>query len=158
MISVVPEFGLFCVRIFILPGCILKLFCYNFRFAVAELDCSVALSLDPLYTKAYLRRGSARIGLKKYLEAKSDFEKVLQLEPQNKKAKSDIELIDKVIYLKLMTSQSQRIKKYLKLTIFSESVYPFTLLMKINYFIYMTSFKYICSKVESHYKLHTSFI
>ncbi|KAL4227099.1 RNA polymerase II-associated protein 3 [Mactra antiquata] len=76
------------------------------KFAVAELDCSVALSLDPLYTKAYLRRGSARIGLRKYQEAKSDFEKVLQLEPQNKKAKSDIEFIDKQLAKEKLVSHS----------------------------------------------------
>jgi serine/threonine-protein phosphatase 5 len=70
--------------------------CDSCRFGAAELDCSVALTLDPLYTKAYLRRASARLGLKKYTEAKLDFEKVLQLEPQNKKAKSDLELIEKV--------------------------------------------------------------
>lgn len=58
----------------------------------------MALTLDPLYTKAYLRRASARMGLKKYIEAKADFEKVLQLEPQNKKARSDIEQIEKVFF------------------------------------------------------------
>lgn len=56
----------------------------------------MALSLDPLYAKAYLRRTSARLGLKKYEEAKSDCKRVLQLEPQNKKAKSDLDLIEKV--------------------------------------------------------------
>lgn len=57
----------------------------------------MALSLDPLYAKAYLRRISARIGLKKNDEAKADCQKVLQLEPQNKKAKSDLDLIEKVV-------------------------------------------------------------
>jgi len=66
------------------------------RFAAAELDCSIALSLDPLYTKAYLRRGAARLGLAKYVEAKADCERVLQLEPNNKKAKTDLEQIEKV--------------------------------------------------------------
>ncbi|KAH3892723.1 hypothetical protein DPMN_016849 [Dreissena polymorpha] len=65
------------------------------KFAAAELDCSIALTLDPLYTKAYLRRGTARLGLNKYEEARRDYERVLQLEPQNKQAKSDIELIEK---------------------------------------------------------------
>ena len=66
------------------------------RYAAAEFDCSVALALDPLYTKAYLRRGTARMGLEKYEDAKKDYERVLQLEPQNKKAKSDMEIIEKV--------------------------------------------------------------
>ena len=60
------------------------------------MDCTVALSLDPLYTKAYLRRGTARMGLHKYTAAKEDYERVLSLEPQNKKAKSDLEIIEKV--------------------------------------------------------------
>ena len=67
-----------------------------FRFGGAELDCTSALSLDPLYTKAYLRRGTARMGLQKYAAAKEDYERVLSLEPQSKKAKSDLLLIEKV--------------------------------------------------------------
>ncbi|KAJ8301131.1 hypothetical protein KUTeg_020118 [Tegillarca granosa] len=50
------------------------------KYAAAELDCVTALSLDPLYVKAYLRRGSARFGLKKFTEAKEDFEKELSKE------------------------------------------------------------------------------
>ena len=60
------------------------------------MDCTIALSLDPLYTKAYLRRGTARMGLQKFSTAKEDYERVLSLEPQNKKAKSDLEIIEKV--------------------------------------------------------------
>ena len=74
----------------------LYLLCVD-RFAAAELDCSVALTLDPLYAKAYMRRMSARIGLKKFERAKADGEKVLQLEPQNKKVKSDLIVIEKVL-------------------------------------------------------------
>ncbi|XP_052251220.1 RNA polymerase II-associated protein 3-like isoform X2 [Dreissena polymorpha] len=76
------------------------------KFAAAELDCSIALTLDPLYTKAYLRRGTARLGLNKYEEARRDYERVLQLEPQNKQAKSDIELIEKELAKQQMVSQS----------------------------------------------------
>lgn len=65
------------------------------KFGAAEIDCTMALSLDPLYTKAYLRRGTARMGLKKYSAAKEDYERVLSLEPQNKKAKSDLDIIEK---------------------------------------------------------------
>ena len=62
------------------------------------MDCTISLSLDPLYTKAYLRRGTARLGLQKYTAAKEDYERVLSLEPQNKKAKTDLEIIEKVCY------------------------------------------------------------
>jgi hypothetical protein len=39
------------------------------RYAKAEEDCNDAISLDKNYVKAYARRGSARIGLKRYYEA-----------------------------------------------------------------------------------------
>lgn len=38
-------------------------------YAAAEADCSLALELDPTYTKAYHRRGTARRHLKQYLAA-----------------------------------------------------------------------------------------
>lgn len=76
------------------------------KYGAAELDCSVALTLDPLYTKAYLRRGSARLGLKKYREAKADFEKVLQLEPQNKKARSDLDFIERELARESLVTHS----------------------------------------------------
>ncbi|XP_033744838.1 RNA polymerase II-associated protein 3-like [Pecten maximus] len=77
------------------------------KFAAAETDCLTALALDPLYTKAHLRLGSARVGLKKYHEAKETFQKVLLLEPENKKAKLEIEKIDKEILKEKMVSQVQ---------------------------------------------------
>lgn len=67
------------------------------RFAAAEEDCCASLTLDPLYIKAYLRRGTARLGLEKCEEAKADFEKVLKLEPQNKQASLELEKIRKVV-------------------------------------------------------------
>lgn len=73
----------------------LILICYC-RFASAETDCSVSIALDPTYVKAYSRRGTARIGLKKYAEARSDFHKVLSLEPNNKQARSELDKIEKV--------------------------------------------------------------
>ncbi|OWF42333.1 RNA polymerase II-associated protein 3-like [Mizuhopecten yessoensis] len=77
------------------------------KFAAAEADCLTALTLDPLYTKAHLRLGSARFGLRKYTQAKETFEKVLLLEPQNKKAKLEIEKIEKEILKEKMVSQVQ---------------------------------------------------
>ncbi|XP_060064899.1 RNA polymerase II-associated protein 3-like [Ylistrum balloti] len=79
------------------------------KFASAETDCLTALALDPLYTKAHLRLGSARIGLKKYAQAKETFEKVLLLEPENKKAKLEIEKIEKEILKEKMVSQVQTV-------------------------------------------------
>lgn len=63
------------------------------------MDCMTALTLDPLYVKAYLRLGSAQFFMKKLQKAKDTFDKVLQLEPQNKQAKLEIEKIEKVCRL-----------------------------------------------------------
>ena len=41
------------------------LYCICFRYIETEVDCTLALSLDPTYTKAYLRRGTARLALNK---------------------------------------------------------------------------------------------
>uniref|UniRef100_K1QQK9 RNA polymerase II-associated protein 3 n=1 Tax=Magallana gigas TaxID=29159 RepID=K1QQK9_MAGGI len=65
------------------------------KYAAAEVDCMTALTLDPLYVKAYLRLGSAQFFMKKLQKAKETFDKVLQLEPQNKQAKLEIEKIEK---------------------------------------------------------------
>ncbi|XP_056000993.1 RNA polymerase II-associated protein 3-like isoform X2 [Ostrea edulis] len=65
------------------------------KYAAAEMDCMTALTLDPLYVKAYLRLGSAQYFMKKFHKAKETFEKVLQLEAQNKQAKLEIEKIEK---------------------------------------------------------------
>ena len=56
----------------------------------ADTDCSLALSLDDGYVKAYQRRATARKNLKDYAKALEDLNCVLLLEPNNKKAKSDI--------------------------------------------------------------------
>ena len=73
--------------------CIVRLF---YRYGAAEQDCSVALQLDSKYTKAIARRATAREKLKKYKEAKKDYESLLKYEPKNKQALSEIEKINKV--------------------------------------------------------------
>lgn len=57
------------------------------QYQAAENDCTLCLSIDPTYVKAYLRRGTARSALKKISLAKEDFSKVLQLDPNCKEAK-----------------------------------------------------------------------
>lgn len=55
------------------------------EWAAAEADCTAALELDPAYgVKAYMRRGTARRHLKKYLDSVMDFEEALRLEPTSK--------------------------------------------------------------------------
>ncbi|CAE1264470.1 RPAP3 [Acanthosepion pharaonis] len=67
------------------------------KFAAAEQDCYSCLSLDPTYVKGYLRRATARSGLKKYEEAIADYEKVLNLEPGNKMASAEIKKLQKLL-------------------------------------------------------------
>ncbi|KAG8190612.1 hypothetical protein JTE90_017876 [Oedothorax gibbosus] len=67
------------------------------QYQAAENDCSLCLSLDPTYVKAYLRRGAARKGLKKLFLAKDDFLKALEIEPDNKQAQLELEKINKEI-------------------------------------------------------------
>ena len=57
------------------------------------------MELDPSYTKALMRRGTARIKLKKYHSAKEDFQNVLKEEPENKQALGEIKNIEQVLML-----------------------------------------------------------
>ncbi|RZF44825.1 hypothetical protein LSTR_LSTR000777 [Laodelphax striatellus] len=57
------------------------------RFQEAERDCTTSLSLDSKYVKAYLRRGAARLNLKKFEAARTDLNTVLKLEPKNSEAR-----------------------------------------------------------------------
>ena len=69
---------------------------YSHRFGAAEQDCTFALELDPKYTKALLRRATARLKLKKWKSALEDFNSVLKQEPNNKQAITEIKNIEKV--------------------------------------------------------------
>lgn len=53
------------------------------HYLECELDCDRAILLDPEYSKAYQRRGTARKFLGKWMEAAEDFEYALRLEPTN---------------------------------------------------------------------------
>jgi len=59
------------------------------QFASAETDCTLALSIDRTYVKAFQRRAAARTGLVKLQEALQDYEEVLRLEPNNKAAANE---------------------------------------------------------------------
>ncbi|XP_015414092.1 PREDICTED: RNA polymerase II-associated protein 3 isoform X2 [Myotis davidii] len=67
------------------------------KFAVAESDCSLAIALNRTYTKAYARRGAARFALQKLEDAKKDYEKVLELEPNNFEATNELKKIDQAL-------------------------------------------------------------
>jgi hypothetical protein len=66
------------------------------------MDCTLALSMDKAYVKAYLRRGTARMSLKKFDLALEDFKHVLKTEPTNKQAKEEIVNIERILESKAL--------------------------------------------------------
>ncbi|XP_070533194.1 sperm-associated antigen 1-like [Ptychodera flava] len=56
------------------------------KFKEALSDCNVVLDMEPDNVKGYMRRGVAKKGLKDFVSSKRDFQHVLSLEPQNKRA------------------------------------------------------------------------
>ncbi|GFW00776.1 RNA polymerase II-associated protein 3, partial [Trichonephila clavipes] len=81
------------------------------QFQAAENDCNLCLSLDPTYVKAYLRRGTARKALDKIHLAHSDFLKVLELEPENKQARLELEKLNKEMDTKEVNKNPLRVEK-----------------------------------------------
>ncbi|XP_015687562.1 RNA polymerase II-associated protein 3 [Protobothrops mucrosquamatus] len=70
------------------------------KFSVAESDCSLALALNKNYTKAYSRRGAARFVLQNFKGAKEDYEKVLELDPNNFEVKNELRKIEQALLSK----------------------------------------------------------
>ncbi|XP_007516279.1 RNA polymerase II-associated protein 3 [Erinaceus europaeus] len=70
------------------------------KFAVAESDCNLAIALNRSYTKAYSRRGATRFALEKLEDAKKDYEKVLELEPNNFEATNELRKINQALTFK----------------------------------------------------------
>ncbi|KAM9854232.1 peptidyl-prolyl cis-trans isomerase FKBP4 [Aulostomus maculatus] len=60
-------------------------------------NCDKALELDPSNEKALFRRGEALFGMKEFDRARDDFQRVVQLYPTNKAAKSQVVLCQKQI-------------------------------------------------------------
>jgi len=75
------------------------------EFKLAVNDCTSSLKLDITYVKSYQRRSAAYIALEMYNEAKQDLNKVLKLEPNNKQAKIDLELLNQKIKLNNVTQK-----------------------------------------------------
>uniref|UniRef100_A0A915IMA6 Uncharacterized protein n=1 Tax=Romanomermis culicivorax TaxID=13658 RepID=A0A915IMA6_ROMCU len=65
------------------------------RFYEAKLDCDEAIKLDSTYVKAYFRRGLANSSLKDVDSAITDFNCVLELDPNNKEAKNELIKLEK---------------------------------------------------------------
>ncbi|XP_077449936.1 RNA polymerase II-associated protein 3 [Stigmatopora argus] len=66
------------------------------KFAVAESDCNLAIALDSNYSKAYARRGAARLALKNYDSALEDYQTVLKLDPSNLEAQNEERKIQEI--------------------------------------------------------------
>ncbi|EMP31919.1 RNA polymerase II-associated protein 3 [Chelonia mydas] len=88
------------------------------KFSVAESDCNLALALNKNYTKAYSRRGAARFALQNLEGAKEDYEKVLELDPDNFEAKNELQKIDQALTSKENSQQNEaeEVGKKLELT------------------------------------------
>uniref|UniRef100_A0A8D2B2D7 RNA polymerase II-associated protein 3 n=1 Tax=Sciurus vulgaris TaxID=55149 RepID=A0A8D2B2D7_SCIVU len=93
------------------------------KFAVAESDCNLAIALSRSYTKAYARRGAARFALQKLEDAKKDYEKVLELEPNNFEAMNELRKINQASTFKensypkeaaIVTKSADREKKQIE--------------------------------------------
>ncbi|XP_072002929.1 RNA polymerase II-associated protein 3 [Engystomops pustulosus] len=63
------------------------------KYAVAESDCNLAIALNRSYWKAYARRGACRMALKNFQGAKEDYEKVLEIDPNNFEATNELKKI-----------------------------------------------------------------
>jgi len=60
------------------------------------------VTLDPAYVKAFCRRASARVALKNYEGARSDYRRVLELEPYNRLAQAELRAVEQVAMLLLL--------------------------------------------------------
>ena len=58
--------------------------------------------------KAYQRRGTARKALKKYQDALKDFEKILELEPNNKQAVAEIQEVQYLMKQQQQQTEEQQ--------------------------------------------------
>ncbi|KAM3926941.1 RNA polymerase II-associated protein 3 [Leptodactylus fuscus] len=63
------------------------------KYAVAESDCNLAIAINRNYWKAYARRGACRLQLKNLQGAKEDYEKVLEMDPNNFEAINELKKI-----------------------------------------------------------------
>ncbi|XP_056604722.1 RNA polymerase II-associated protein 3 isoform X2 [Triplophysa dalaica] len=76
------------------------------KYAVAESDCNLAITLDSKYMKAYTRRGAARTALKDHQGALDDYEMVLKLDPGNFEAENELKKLKQ-----LLESSAQIVEK-----------------------------------------------
>nr|XP_022902333.1 RNA polymerase II-associated protein 3-like [Onthophagus taurus] len=71
------------------------------QYKLAETDCTVALQIDKMYVKAYLRRAAAREGLKLFEDAGKDLLKVFEFEPYNTEAQLILKRVETALGVKI---------------------------------------------------------
>ena len=89
------------------------------KYSAAEKDCTLAISLDPKYIKAYHRRATCRVNLKKLDDAKADYEELLKLDPSNKLFQNELNNLQKSmesnqLVFPIIKTEEQKSKKPLK--------------------------------------------
>ncbi len=81
------------------------------NYGSALSDANQAIQLDVSNPKAYYRRGTSYLALSKFSEALADFQKVVQLHPQDKVARTKVALckqeIRSIQFLKAIESEDQ---------------------------------------------------
>ncbi|KAA0720853.1 RNA polymerase II-associated protein 3 [Triplophysa tibetana] len=78
------------------------------KFAVAESDCNLAITLDSKYMKAYARRGAARTALKDHQGALDDYEMVLKLDPGNFEAENELKKLKQLLESSVQTDEKSQ--------------------------------------------------
>ena len=78
----------------------------------AERDCDSALNIDQNCIKALYRRGMARKHLFRYKLASDDFKRVLNLDPNNREAKRELDSIERLIDSKTVIDVKPIDKKF----------------------------------------------
>ncbi|KAI7792025.1 RNA polymerase II-associated protein 3 isoform X2 [Triplophysa rosa] len=78
------------------------------KFAVAESDCNLAITLDSKYMKAYARRGAARTTLKNHQGALDDYEMVLKLDPGNFEAENELKKLKQLLESSAQTAEKSQ--------------------------------------------------
>jgi small glutamine-rich tetratricopeptide repeat-containing protein alpha len=64
--------------------------CYLKNYEASTKDCAKAISLDPLYVKAYSRLGLSYFFMENYGEAVTAYQKAVDLEPETKSLKDSL--------------------------------------------------------------------
>ncbi|KAM5171440.1 RNA polymerase II-associated protein 3 isoform 2-T3 [Mantella aurantiaca] len=92
------------------------------KYAVAESDCNLAIALDRTYSKAYSRRGASRLALKNLNGAKEDYEKVLELVPNNFEATNELKKINGELQASGITPQQNEEVKENEIVLSEEAI------------------------------------